>query len=122
MELKRIHQDFSVCQVEDYSLVNFESQYCFIGKTDEEKSLVCTTSEVPSNAIRRDDGWKAFRIQGVLDFSLVGILSKIAVILANHEISIFAVSTYNTDYVLIKSENYQRGLEILEAAGYKIVD
>ena len=122
MELKRIHQDFSVCQVEDYSLVNFESQYCFIGKTDEEKSLVCTTSEVPSNAIRRDDGWKAFRIQGVLDFSLVGILSKIAVILANHEISIFAVSTYNTDYVLIKSENYQRGLEILEVVGYKIVD
>ena len=122
MELKRIHQDFSVCQVEDYSLVNFESQYCFIGKTDEEKSLVCITSEVPSNTIRRDDGWKAFRIQGVLDFSLIGILSKIAVILANHEISIFAVSTYNTDYVLIKSENYQRGLEILEAAGYKIVD
>ena len=40
MELRRIHQDFSVCQVEDYSLVNFESQYCFIGKTDEEKSLV----------------------------------------------------------------------------------
>ncbi|WP_366036539.1 ACT domain-containing protein [uncultured Enterobacter sp.] len=75
-----------------------------------------------ANAVRCDDGWKAFRIQGILDFSLVGILSKIAVILANHEISIFAVSTYNTDYVLIKSENYQRGLEILEAAGYKIVD
>jgi hypothetical protein len=122
MELKRIHQDFSVCQVEDYSLVNFESQYCFIGKTDEEKSLVCATGEAPANAVRCDYGWKAFRIQGILDFSLVGILSKIAVILANHEISIFAVSTYNTDYVLIKSENYQRGLEILEAAGYKIVD
>ena len=80
------------------------------------------TGEAPANAVRCDDGWKAFRIQGILDFSLVGILSKIAVILANHEISIFAVSTYNTDYVLIKSENYQRGLEILEAAGYKIVD
>ena len=112
----------SVYQVEDYSLVNFESQYCFIGKTDEEKSLVCAASEAPANAVRCDDGWKAFRIQGILDFSLVGILSKIAVILANHEISIFAVSTYNTDYILIKSENYQRGLEILEAAGYKIVD
>lgn len=122
MELKRIHQDFSVCQVEDYSLVNFESQYCFVGKTDEEKSLVCTTSEVPPNAIRRDDGWKAFRIQGVLDFSLIGILSKIAAILADSAISIFAVSTYNTDYVFIKSENYQRGLKILEDAGYKIVD
>lgn len=102
--------------------MNFESQYCFIGKTDEEKSLVCITSEVPSNTIRRDDGWKAFRIQGVLDFSLIGILSKIAVLLADNEISIFAVSTYNTDYVLIKRENYQRGLEILEVAGYKIVD
>ena len=54
--------------------------------------------------------------------SLVGILSKIAAILANHAISIFAVSTFNTDYILIKSKNYQRGLEILEAAGYKIVD
>ena len=86
------------------------------------KSLVCITSEVPSNTIRRDDGWKAFRIQGVLDFSLIGILSKIAVLLADNEISIFAVSTYNTDYVLIKRENYQRGLEILEVAGYKIVD
>lgn len=52
MELKRVHQDFSVCQVKDYSFVNFESQYCFIGKTDEEKSLVCITSEVPSNTIR----------------------------------------------------------------------
>ena len=122
MELKKIHQDFSVCQVDDYSLVNFESQYCFIGKTDEEKSLVCATSEVPPNALRHDDDWEAFRIQGVLDFSLVGILSKIAAILANHAISIFAVSTFNTDYILIKSKNYQRGLEILEAAGYKIVD
>lgn len=56
MELKRIHQDFSVCQVEDYSLVNFEFQYCFIGKTDEEKSLVCATGEAPANAVRCDCG------------------------------------------------------------------
>ena len=122
MELKRIRPDFSVCQVADYSLVNLTSEYCFIGKTDEEKSLVCTTSEVPSNAVRRDDGWKAFRIQGVLDFSLIGILSKIAAILADSAIPIFAVSTYNTDYVLMKSEDYQRGLKALEAAGYRIAD
>lgn len=122
MKLRKIHQDFSVCQVEDYSLVNLESQYCFIGKTDEEKSLVCATSEVPSNVIKKDDGWKAFYIEGVLDFSLIGILSQIASILADNAISIFAVSTYNTDYVLIKSENYQRGLEILESKGYEISD
>lgn len=122
MEIKKIYQDFSVCQVKDYSLVNLDSEYNFIGKTDEEKSLVCITSEVPENTIQRDDGWKAFRIQGVLDFSLIGILAKIATVLADNGISIFAVSTYNTDYVLIKKENYQKGMDVLQAAGYKIVD
>lgn len=120
MKIKKIPQDFSVCQVEDYALVNLDSEYCFIGKTDEEKSLVCITDEVPANVIQRDDGWKAFCIQGVLDFSLIGILSKIAEILADNNISIFAVSTYNTDYVLVKEENYQKGLEILETAGYEV--
>lgn len=122
MEIKRIHQEFSVCQVENYSLVNLDSEYSFIGKTNEEKSLVCITSDVPSNVIQRDDGWKAFCIQGVLNFSLIGILSKIATVLANNGISIFAVSTYNTDYVLIKKENYQRGLDILKSSGYEIID
>ena len=122
MEIKRIEQDFIVCQVKDYSLVNLDSEYSFIEKTDEEKSLVCITSEVPENTIQRDDGWKAFRIQGVLDFSLIGILAKIATILADNGISIFAVSTYNTDYVLIKKENYQKALEVLQTTGYKITD
>lgn len=122
VEIKRIHQEFSVCQVEDYSLVNLDSEYSFIGKTDEEKSLVCITSEVPKNVIQRDDGWKAFRIQGVLDFSLIGILAKIAAVLADNGISIFAVSTYNTDYVLIKKENYEKGLEVLRASGYEVAE
>lgn len=122
MEIKRIHQDFTVCQVEDYSLVNWDAEYSFIGKTDEEKSLVCITREVPANAIQRDDGWMAFRIQGILDFSLIGILSKITTVLADNGIPIFAVSTYNTDYVLLKKEQYQKGMEVLQAAGYRIVD
>ena len=122
MEIKRIEQDFIVCQVKDYSLVNLDSEYSFIEKTDEEKSLVCITSEVPENTIQRDDGWKAFRIQGVLDFSLIGILAKIATILADNGISIFSVSTYNTDYILIKKENYQKALEVLQTTGYKITD
>lgn len=122
MEIKKINQDFSVCKVKDYSLVNINAEYVFTGKTDEENSLVCITSDVPSNVIQRDDGWKGFRIQGILDFSLVGILSKISEILAMNSISIFAISTYNTDYILIKKENYQRALEVLKQAGYKIVE
>ena len=122
MEIKKIDHNFSVCQVEDYSLVNLNSEYSFIGKTDEEKSLVCITDEVPANVIQRDDGWKAFRIQGVLDFSLIGILAKIAAALADNGISIFAVSTYNTDYVLMKKEYYQKALDVLKALGYMIID
>ena len=122
MELKKIDGDFSVCKVEDYSLVNMDSDYCFIEKTEEENSLVCATEDVPSNTVEREDGWKAFRIQGVLDFSLIGILARIAGLLAEHRISIFAVSTYNTDYVFLKRENYQRALEILGGAGYIIVE
>ena len=93
-----------------------------LGKTDEERSLVCPTGEVPSNTIRREDGWRAFRIQGVLDFSLVGILSEIAAVLANIGLSIFAISTYNTDYVLVKGKNYTQALDALASSGYTIVD
>lgn len=121
MEIKAIEHDFSICKVEDYSRVNLDSEYCFVGKTDEEKSLVCITRDVPNNTTDRDDGWKAFRIQGILDFSLVGILSKITALLAENNIGIFAISTYNTDYILTKQENFQKALDVLSDKGYKIV-
>lgn len=122
MEIKKLKFDFSVCKVKDYLLVNFEDEYIFTGKTEEENSLVCITEHVPANIISRDDGWNGFCIQGILDFSLIGILAKIATILADHGISIFAVSTYNTDYILVKKEKYQKALEVLEGAGYEIID
>lgn len=121
MEIKTINLDFSICKVKDYSQVDFNCEYCFIGKTDEENSLVCTTESVPDNVIECEDGWKAFRIQGILDFSLIGILSKLSTILAENNIGIFAISTFNTDYILMKHENYERALNILSSAGYKIV-
>lgn len=120
MELKKLDQDFTVCKVTDYSLVDLNARYCFTGKTDEENSLVCITEDVPSNVIRRDDGWKGFRIQGVLDFSLIGILSRISAILTDNSIPIFVISTYNTDYIFIKNENYQKALDVLGKAGYEI--
>ena len=121
MEIKVLEQEFTVCQVADYSQVNWAAEFCFTGKTDEEYSLAYATADVPANVIRRDDGWKGFRIQGVLDFSLVGILSKIAARLAENGIPIFAISTYNTDYVLTKAEHYEKALDVLKRAGYTIV-
>lgn len=121
MEIKKIDYDFTVCKVKDYSLVDIDDEYCFIGKTDEEKSLVCLTEQVPGNVTEREDGWKAFRIQGILDFSLIGILSKISTLLAENNIGIFVVSTYNTDYILVKKERFDEALMLLSDGGYQIV-
>ena len=121
MELKRIEQDFSVCKAADFSQVDPSSEFCFLGKTDEENSLVCPTDAVPGNVTERDAGWEAFRIQGVLDFSLIGILSRISSILAENEIGIFAISTYNTDYILTRKENYGKALKVLSDAGYSVI-
>ena len=121
MEIKRIDYDFSICKVEDFSLINLTMEYCFFAKTDEENSIVCITEYVPENTIACDPGWKAFRIQGVLDFSLIGILSELSTLLAENKIGIFAVSTYNTDYILTKKENYDKALEILSKPGYRVI-
>ena len=121
MEIKIIDRKFSICKVENYNTININDEYVFIGKTDEENSLVCETNKVPNNATHIDKGLKAFRIQGVLDFSLIGILSKISNLLAENKIGIFAISTYNTDYILTKEENFQKAIDILEKNNYKII-
>ena len=120
MTLHGIPFDLTVCKVASVTDLDLTRDFYFIGKTDEEISLVCRTEDTPSRATERDDGWRAFRIQGVLDFSLIGILSRLSGILAEHQIGIFAVSTFNTDYILVKTENFPRALEVLAEAGYTI--
>ena len=121
MTLKVIDADFSVCKVENYTQVDLNEEFVFTGHTDEELSLVCPTTLVPDNTTERDDGWKAFRIEGVLDFSLIGILSKISTCLAENGIGIFAISTFNTDYILTKDSNFNKAIKVLELAGYTIL-
>lgn len=121
MIIKRMNADFSICKVVDYSEVDFNAPFYFLSKTDEENSLVCMTENKPENTTECDDGWKAFRIVGTLDFSLIGILSRISGILADHKIGIFAVSTYNTDYILVRKENFKPAMDALKVAGYTII-
>lgn len=121
MVLRKIDAPFAVCKISDISMVDFTDKFCFLGKTDEEISLVCAEDKIPENVTDCEKGWRAFRIEGVLDFSLIGILSGIASCLAENKIGIFAVSTYNTDYILTKAENYDKALAALRFAGYEIV-
>ena len=118
MTLKIIDDIFSICKVKDYGGINLSSPFVFIGSTDEEKSLVCPTRLVPGDTVERDDGWRAFRIEGTLEFSLIGILADISKVLADGKIGIFAISTFKTDYILTKTECFEHAVELLKSAGY----
>ncbi len=121
IQIHAIDENLTVCKVADYSGVDLDAPFRFTGNTDEEHSLVCPTDRLPPQLISRSDGWRAFRIQGVLDFSLIGILAPIATLLAQAGIGIFALSTYNTDYVLTQSSDFDRAMRILAESGYRIV-
>ena len=77
---------------------------------------------VPASTLDRSDGWKMFRICGQLDFSLIGILAELSSVFAKAEIGIFAISTYNTDYVLVKDKDYRKAIKALDRAGYRVLD
>lgn len=115
-----LKQEFSVCKVRDYSQIDLSAAFVFTGSTDEEQSLVCPIVMVPDDTVERSDGWRAFRIEGVLDFSMVGILSGISSLLASNGIGIFAISTFNTDYILTRSTDLDKATGILSRAGYNI--
>ena len=120
MVLKKLPYKLTVCKVADIKEIDLNKKFYFIGRTDEEISLVCKTEDTPVATTERDDGWRGFRIEGVLDFSLIGILSKLSGILAENKIGIFAVSTFNTDYILVKGENFERAMTVLADAGYTV--
>ena len=120
MKLQKLSHDFSICKVASLEGVDFAGKYCFISKTDEEISVVCKTKYAPADTIGRSDGWRAFRVEGELDMSLVGNISDITAILAENQIPVFVVSTYNTDYFLVKKEMYEKAITILDENGYGI--
>ena len=120
LTIRRLEPAFSICKLRDFSAVDLARPFHFAAQTDEECSLVCPTEFAPADALARDDGWRAFRIEGTLDFSLIGILARISALLAKEGIGIFAVSTYNTDYILTKAENFERALQALAEDGCRI--
>ena len=121
MEIQIIEGTFSVCKLRDTLSIPADREFYFTAKTDEEFSLVCRTQDAPDQFLAREDGWRAFRIQGQLDFSLIGILSRLSTLLAEKGIGIFAISTYNTDYILTREENFYRAIQALGEAGYTLV-
>ncbi len=122
MKLTLLAPSFSVIQVERIDPSILKIVPLFFAHTLEELSLVLPTANVPSETLNREDGWKAMKIIGVLDFSLIGIIAKISSLLAEESISIFAVSTFNTDYILIKEHQVEQARTVLTANDYSFVN
>lgn len=91
--------------------------FFFIARTDDELSVVCETGKAPAGALACEEGWRALKVAGPLDFGLVGILANLSSALANAGIALFAVSTYDTDYILIKEDCLPTAIQALRAAG-----
>jgi hypothetical protein len=98
---------------------SFSGSFCSVSLTADETSVVCEEALVPAG-VNMDAGWRAFKVAGPLDFSLTGILLSIAAPLAAAGVGIFAVSTYDTDYVLVKESSLTEAVSALEAADHTV--
>jgi hypothetical protein len=97
-----------------------------VTRTNEEISLVYRDTDLPNGVEfeweKVEKGWKAFQVLGPLGFGLVGILAGISGVLAEAGVSVFAISTYNTDYILVKQEQIVMTIRELSEAGYRWVE
>jgi uncharacterized protein len=99
-----------------------KGEFFSITRTNEELSIVCPTANVPDGILKDvEHHWKCIKVEGVLDFALTGILSSLANPLAENNISIFAMSTFNTDYLLIKVDSIEKAKSVLEYAGHTFI-
>ena len=115
MKIEGLDAGFTVCQVANGCEIDWSDTWCFVSRTDEELSLVCRTEKTPEATLNREDGWRGFRVCGILDFSLVGVMARISGTLAEAGIGLFAVSTYNTDYIFVKEEQFERAMSLMKA-------
>lgn len=89
-------------------------------RTRDELSVICAQEPIPGN-VTAERGWRALKVAGPLDFSLVGVLASVAVPLAELNVSIFAISTYDTDYILVKEFDLDRACQALQFAGHTVL-
>lgn len=119
MTIEFLSPAFTVCKI-PHGMPIPAGEFVFFSRTDHENSLVCPSDAISFPTLDREDGWCGMRIVGTLDFSLIGILAKISAVLAKAGVGIFAVSTFDTDYIFIKEENRAKAQTALTTAGYTL--
>jgi hypothetical protein len=122
LTLTILSDTFAICRlgpaedVPDWAMIG---EFASITHTADELSIVCADEHVPSD-VKADRGWRALKVEGPLDLALTGVLASLANPLAAAQINLFAVSTFDTDYLLVKEYNVTRAGEVLRQAGHEV--
>ncbi len=112
----------AVCRLETTaSMPDWEAlgRFWSVTRTEEEITVVCPEAHVPQG-VKRESGWRALKVEGPLEFSLTGVLASLTAPLAREKVSVFAISTYDTDYLLVKEEQLSEAIRALREEGYEI--
>lgn len=123
LEFEVLREELGVCKLSASQVIPewaYEGEFFSVTRTTEELSIVCAENAIPNEVIC-ERGWRALKIRGILDFSLIGVLSIISSVLAKAGVSIFAISTYNTDYILVKARDLTPALQALREEGYSVL-
>jgi ribosomal protein S18 acetylase RimI-like enzyme len=124
LRLSVLDDRFAVCRLEpDEEVPNWAVKDGFLSvtRTPDELSIVCPERNIPAE-VRCEEGWRVFGTEGPLDFSLVGILASLLDPLAKAGISVFALSTYDTDYVLVREDVLGAAVAVLRESGHEVLD
>ena len=122
LRIRLLQGTYAVCQIKDTeNILNCfdEKDFFSITKTEDEISVVMLQDKIASD-VKVEKDWRILKVEGTLDFSLIGILAKISEILAKNSISIFVISTFNTDYILVKEEKVEKAILVLSEDDYEI--
>lgn len=130
LTMKLLTEKYSVCRLDKNNLIPSwatNGEFFSITKTEDELSIVCSQENLPHNMqyelinIQCEKDWRILKVEGPLDFSLVGILSSISGLMAQEQISIFALSTYDTDYILVKDNDIDAAINTLIKNNYDVI-
>ncbi len=99
----------------------FSGSFISITRTEEELSVVCPQINIPEG-VRHDEGWRCIKVDDTLDFSLTGVIASLTMPLAFEGVSVFAISTFDTDYLLVKEKNLGKAAAVLSENGHLVID
>ena len=123
LTLRPLGGAFAVCRLDPHAAVppwvTGGGPFSSVTRTDDELSVVCPEERVPPG-VRAERGWLCLQVEGPLNFSLTGVLASLSLPLAEAALSIFAISTFDTDYLLVRESHREQALAALASSGHVV--